>query len=174
MKSIKLTTEQAKELYELNPEYRTNILSDFADEELGIDSKPKSWKELKELEGCYIDTYSHMIKCENSSLCSENKNIFTNEKYAQSALAYAQLSQLVEDLNRRRKEKINWKNKHQYKYIILKNHTTGRIFYEGWNSNQYSPLAFIDADDALFSMKYHKELWEQFFMVGVDIDDNID
>ena len=57
---IKLSKNDAKNLYEINPELRNTILKDFSDRELGIDDFPKTWDELDSIGGYYRDGYANI------------------------------------------------------------------------------------------------------------------
>ena len=172
--TITLTVSQAKELFKLNPEYRNTILHGFTDEDLEIDDRPKSCEELKKIEGYYIDDYSTIRY--TSTTDTKNMryiNTFANKAYAESSNAYAQLSQLVEDLNKRRSEKIDWDDYDQPKYsirierdnICYESLERNNIRYESYHSFNISPLQFVNEDDARFSIKYHADLWKQFLMI---------
>lgn len=54
----------------------------------------RTWKDIKKIKGVHIDTNSniHTIECLKDKF---DKNIFINEKHAKSALAIAQISQLM-------------------------------------------------------------------------------
>ena len=54
-KTITLTVQQAKELYEKDNSFRGTILSEFTDGELGIKKELKGWSELGVVNGYSID-----------------------------------------------------------------------------------------------------------------------
>ena len=58
-------------------------------------SKFPTWKDLKSIMGAYIDVDSEICFVSNSEICGQNMNIFLTEKHAKSALAMAQISQLI-------------------------------------------------------------------------------
>lgn len=58
-------------------------------------SKFPTWKDLKSIMGAYIDIDSEICFASNSEICGQNMNIFLTEKHAKSALAMAQISQLI-------------------------------------------------------------------------------
>lgn len=58
-------------------------------------SKFPTWKDLKSIMGAYIDADSEIYFVSNSEICGQNMNIFLTEKHAKSALAMAQISQLM-------------------------------------------------------------------------------
>ena len=62
-----------------------------------IGKQVKVWKDIEKLNGVYIDNYSNLydIKTEINCNTIHIKNIFIDEKHAKSALAMAQISQLM-------------------------------------------------------------------------------
>lgn len=77
---------------------------------------PKTWEELKKIEGCFID-HSSSITQVSGSLCEEfNRNIFATEEQAKASIALAQLSQLREVY--RQGWVPDWKHPHDIKYSI--------------------------------------------------------
>lgn len=55
-----------------------------------------TWKDIKRIEGCFINNYSEIRKLElpTNKDCFD-RNVFISERYAKSALALAQISQLM-------------------------------------------------------------------------------
>lgn len=60
---------------------------------------PKSWEELKTIEGCYIQSDSSLKNTCNNPIVTVHKNVFKNAKQAKKSLAMAQLSQLMDVYN---------------------------------------------------------------------------
>lgn len=63
-----------------------------------LEENPKlleSWMDLNEVSGFYIDSFSKIESYENRPVNEENKNVFVTENQAKSALAKAQLTQLL-------------------------------------------------------------------------------
>lgn len=60
---------------------------------------PKSWEELKEIKGVYIDSYCGFTLEDEYLTTDKNKNLFATKKQAESSLAKAQLSQLMKVYN---------------------------------------------------------------------------
>ena len=158
--TVTLTAAQAKELHKLEPKFRDTILHGFTDEDLGLDSRPKSWKDLGTIEGYYIQDNAeikHPRICNITS--NENKNIFANEMYAKSSRAYSQLSQLVENMNNRR-------DKTKGKVMIEFDYEDNLLYWQSCTCGKSSPLVFKTISDAQFSIKYHAELWKQFLIIN--------
>lgn len=167
-KVVNLNIEQARELFVQHPEYRTTLLSVFTDEELGIQKEwPKDWYNLKEIKGCYIAGNSDIETANNNSVSILNLNVFANEKYAESALAYAQLSQLAKEMNDGWEP--NWSDGVEYKYSVCfkncrnsGNNSIQIVFC--WLSD-ISLIYFKTREMAEFSIKHHRNLWEKFYMI---------
>ncbi len=63
-----------------------------------LEENPKliaSWMDLNEVSGYYIDSFSKVQAYENRPVNEENKNVYATENQAKSALAKAQLAQLL-------------------------------------------------------------------------------
>lgn len=102
-KNITLTLEKARELYGKNPEMDELLLANFTEEELEEPILPKSWEDIskeKIIKGYYIDyTVSYIYRGDAFGNCKPRKCLYNTFKQAKSALAMAQLSQLMEIYN---------------------------------------------------------------------------
>lgn len=158
-RNVTLTIEQAQELYKLQPELRNTILSDFSDYELGINNLP-TWSELTICSGSWIET-NGIIKSVISDFKLLNSiNVFATEKQAQSALAMAQLSQLMKALGD--ECEVDWENGNNNKYCIIRN--SNNILYVTYIYS-YQFLAFKTEKVRSMFYKKHKELIKQYFML---------
>lgn len=119
---------------------------------------PKSWEELKTIEGCYVKSDSSLKNTCNNPVVSIHKNVFKTEKQAKKALAMAQLSQLMAVYNDGWEP--DWQGSSTKKYII----------YRDWDEiekesiyNEYHFLRFKDelTRDAFFTN--FQPLIRQFF-----------
>lgn len=115
-----------------------------------------SWEELQKIKGVFIDYASNIQECE-AFQCDENKNTFLNEKYAKSALALAQISQLLPYYD----SKVNWRSSKE-KYCIDKEHNN--IIITTWTSI-YHVLAFNSKEEAERFLKYNVQLVKDYFML---------
>lgn len=117
-----------------------------------------SWEDLKKVEGCYIGPDSSISNV-NLLLqnCKEHKNVFLNEKYAKSALALAQISQLLPYYD----SNVDWKSS-KYKYCI--NRDNNKISIRQWTSI-YNVLAFNSQEEAERFLKYNEQLIKDYFML---------
>ena len=82
-----------------------------------VKALPKTWEELKRIEGYYIDTYSCVKPASiNLNPTSYNKNVIPTKRLAEAMLALCQLLQLREAYNDGWQP--DWANSNQYKYVI--------------------------------------------------------
>lgn len=160
-KEVKMTVEQAKDLFKFNPEFRNTLLSVFTDDELEIDNFPKTFEDLKYIIGCSIDLENHLVRCTAiSSSVPTSKNLFPTEKLAKSALAFAQLSQLAARVNG--DWVPNWDNTFEYKYTVNHIHGSLKLDYYGTLINH---IVFKTENLAKKSLKYHRQLWLDYYMI---------
>ena len=105
---------QAPEGYEIDREKSTfeKIVFKKIEREL-----PKSWEELKVVEGFYIDEDSHIHDCPMVDVLRKNKNVFPTEEEAEACLALAQLCQLRDRYNDGWKP--DWEDYEQFKWCIV-------------------------------------------------------
>lgn len=82
---------QVPEGYEIDKENSTFEHIKFKKKVEEIDT----WKDIKYLEGYYIDPFSETRKINKVIRRIVDKHVFISEKYAKSALALAQISQLM-------------------------------------------------------------------------------
>lgn len=115
-----------------------------------------SWEDLKNIKGVFID-YSSNIQ-EYEAISDEEKYIFLNEKYAKSALALAQISQLLPYYD----SKVNWGSSKE-KYCIDKEHNN-KIIISKWMST-YHVLAFNSKEEAERFLKYNGQLVKDYYML---------
>ena len=123
--------------------------------ELAKKELPKSWEELKEIEGYYINTNSGI----DNSPCTailENRNVFATKEQAEASIALAQLSQLREVY--RQGWKPDYNNKNQNKHSI--DFTNDKISKETYAS--YSAfLSFQDSKTRDLFLENFRDLIEK-------------
>lgn len=159
-KNIKLSIQQARDLYKINPEYRNTLLSVFTNEELGIEPVMKNWKELGKIRGFYLSDESKIeVQPLGDSNYKEYKALFATEKQARSALAMAQLSQLMADLGD--ECNVDWNN-NSAKYVIYRD---GVDIYKSIADNVYKFLSFKTAKVRDAFLEKHKELIKDYLMI---------
>ena len=94
-RNVKVSLETAKRWYEQGGEFKEMALSAFTETELNLVRNEWESKLLgKDIDGFYISSWSYVVQFKNN--CSKRDNAtFKTEKQAKSALAYAQLTQLM-------------------------------------------------------------------------------
>lgn len=96
-------------------------ISEQKDKEIIVLKKKKSkyskWEDLKGVSGCYIANNCIIRPASNIIANGENKNVFLTEKHAKSALAMAQISQLMPYHGGEITEQ-EWLDRSMFKYII--------------------------------------------------------
>lgn len=94
----------------------------------------------------------------------QDNNVFATEKQAKSALAMAQLSQIMQNDPRFGKPITNadWENRDMTKYIIERR--DGRICVDCWCTKWYF-LAFRTARQRDLFLKEYKSLIKEYFMM---------
>jgi hypothetical protein len=127
-----------------------------------LEENPKliaNWMDLNEVNGYYIDSFSHIEVYENRPVTAENKNVFTTANQAKSALAKAQLTQLL-------KSYFSGWNNHLDNYAIFPQLNDGEFtpYYGIAVLPQF--LAFRSREKAQLFYEQHKELihsyWSEF------------
>ena len=148
-KEIKI---QVPEGYEIDKEKSTFEKIVFKKKEAIINS----WEDLKNIKGVFIDYSSNIQEHETTS--NEEKYIFLNEKYAKSALALAQISQLLPyyDTN------VNWEDGTTFKHCIYRQKE--KIVISTLNSS-FEILAFNTREEANRFLKYNEQLVKDYFML---------
>lgn len=149
-KEIKI---QVPEGYEIDRELSSFERIVFKKKEATINS----WEDIKKISGYNIaidTTIEHWSKVDT---IEENKNVFLNEKYARSAIALAQISQLLPYYD----SNVEW-NRNTIKYCIVR--TGDEIEIDTWQSS-YHLLAFKHIEEAERFLKYNEQLVKDYFML---------
>lgn len=115
------------------------------------------WEDLKHITGVYINDISCFIPEDTSAIYPHNKNTFLNEKYAKSALALAQISQLLPHyvIN------VDWTTNNE-KWCITR--VSNKIEVRSWGSI-YHVLAFNTKSEAVRFLKHNEQLVKDFYML---------
>lgn len=116
------------------------------------------WEDLEKISGYNITTENDIVHYSRLDVIEENKNVFLNEKYAKSALALAQISQLLPYYD----SKVNWRSSKE-KYCIDKEHNN-KIIISKWMST-YHVLAFNSKEEAERFLKHNEQLVKDYFML---------
>ena len=147
-KEIRIQVPEGYEIDRENSSYERIV---FKKKEATINS----WEDLGNIKGVFID-YSSNIQ-EYEAISNEEKYIFLNEKYAKSALALAQISQLLPYYD----SNVNW-DRSTIKHCIVR--MGNKIYIDTWQS-LYSPLAFNSREGAKRFLKYNEKLVKDYFML---------
>lgn len=158
-KQVKMTIEQAKDLFKSNPEFRNTILSVFTDDELGIDNFPNTFESLKQIKGYWIDESAVVKLTFENDACDRNRNIFPTEKHTKSALAFAQLSQLAARING---DWIPDWTVYESKYVIYPSRNNLEISYHTFSKTL---IVFKTRELAEKSLQHHRQLWLDYYMI---------
>lgn len=115
------------------------------------------WEDLKRVTGVYITDSNCIVPAAVGLVKPHNQNVFLNEKYAKSALALAQISQLLPyyDTN------IDWTIANE-KFCITR--TSNKIEVRSWIS-MYHVLAFNKKSEAIRFLKYNEQLVKDYYML---------
>lgn len=138
-------------------------ISQQSDEEIIILRKKKptpKWEDLKRISGCYIADNCIIRPATDVTTNGENKNVFLTEKYAKSALAMAQISQLMPYYGGEITDE-EWGDSSR-KYIIDK--YGGRINIT-FHTNAYYFLAFHTSEQRDEFLKNNEQLVKDYLMI---------
>ena len=121
----------------------------------------KSWMDLNEVSGFYIDSFSKVEAYENRPINDENRNVFVTENQAKSTLAKAQLSQLLKSYF------SGWSNQLD-NYVIFPQIKDGEFtpYYGVAVLPQF--LAFRSREKAQLFYQQHHELIHQYWAEFLD------
>ena len=114
-------------------------------------------KDIECINGVFINLYSGLSDCVDSPNHPIHYNVFLNEKYAKSALALAQISQLLPYYD----SKVDWTIS-SYKYCICR--YKNRIITSVLQS-AFEFLAFNTEVEAKRFLKHNEQLIKDYFMV---------
>jgi hypothetical protein len=115
------------------------------------------WEDLKYVTGTYISDNSYMNLAKGGLTQFNNKNVFLNKKYAKSALALAQISQLLPYYD----TDIDWESTND-KFCI--DRINNRIEIKRWFSI-YHVLTFNSLSEAERFLKHNEQLVKDFYML---------
>lgn len=120
-RNVKVSLETAKRWYEQGGEFKEMALSAFTEAELNP-VRNEWWSKFigKEIKG-YYSKNSKILEAQGNCY-SKCKDIFRTEKQAKSALAYAQLTQLMALPEYNGDWVPDWNNETELKYVIKRSH----------------------------------------------------
>ena len=114
------------------------------------------WEDLEDIKGVFIDSAS-VIQDYEAIPDDEDRNIFLNKEYAKSAIALAQISQLLPHYD----SNVDW-YKVTSKYCIVR--ISNSIHIDTCQSS-YHLLAFNSREEAKRFLKYNEQLVKDYFML---------
>lgn len=167
MKTIQLSTEQAKELYKKDNSLRNTLLHQFTDEELGI-VKNTTFESLGYVEGFSIDGDCGVIFESCSFSGNENcKDIAPSEKDCKKYLAECQLKQIAIRYNDNQTEEewIDWDNISQRKYFATYLNSENKILSDHCTLHHYGVIYFKRKEDLKKCIKENKQLFLDYFKI---------
>ncbi len=124
-------------------------------------SKFPTWEGLGNISGVFIGTGSEFFEASRAPVSNNNRNVFLTEKHAKSALAMAQISQLIPYYGG---EITNdeWKDSSIRKYIIFRKMSyVGRC--EAYSNYEF--LAFHTAEQRDEFLKNNEQLVKDYLMI---------
>lgn len=125
----------------------------------------KRWRDLKKhIKGYWITAYSNIRVIDGCKFNPENYNIFATEKQAKSALAMAQLSQIIANDERFGGPVTDeeWGNAYMLKYAIFRR---GDVIMTNVNQSAYKFLAFHTSEQRDLFLKENEDLIKDYFML---------
>ena len=123
---------------------------------------PKSWREAfigKPLCGYWVGTQSEIREASRNALFAD-KNVFKTEKQAKSALAYAQITQLMALPCYNGDWIPNWGNELFDKYALIRRDNEIELIY---GADTFAPIAFKSKEVRESFLKNHEDLLRQYF-----------
>ena len=158
MKTIKLSTEQAKELYNTNKEFRNTILQKFTDYELGIGPILKNWEDLDFENKVYPNYYGDINVIHANS--KPVQLAVPTKKHAKSMIAFAKLSMLMHDLGD--ECNFDWDYNKEPKYVF---YVAENKIYKTFFNESYHFLAFKTESVRDSFLEKHERLIKDYFMI---------
>jgi len=161
---LEISLEEAKRLYE------KGIMKEKLEEcypELKEKQFIEEWKNLGNIKGYFITSYSHIRQSENLSSTPDNRNISPSKQLVESQLAEIQLAQILYNYYGENTEDwIDWKDKDQKRYSLRYDWELGDfVIVTTHYAIQQQQLYFKTVKDIRQSIKLHKSLWLQYFGV---------
>ena len=140
-------------------------ISEQKDKEIIVLKKKKSkypkWLDLERLSGYYITDNCSIRPATNIIANGENKNIFLTEKHAKSALAMAQISQLIPFYGGEITDE-EWKDSGMKKYAIMRDGSEVKCVVCYLN---YDFLAFHTEEQRDMFLENNEQLVKDYLMI---------
>lgn len=149
MKELKIEIPEGYEIDKENSSFEKIVFKKKAE--------VNCWEDLKGVTGMYVSDNSFITFAKGGLAQPYNKNVFLNEKYAKSALALAQISQLLPyyDTN------VDWKSP-KGKFCI--DRIGNLIEIKHWVS-VYHLLTFNSLSEAKRFLEHNEQLVKDYYML---------
>lgn len=149
MKELKIEIPEGYEIDKENSSFEKIVFKKKAE--------VNCWEDLKGVTGMYVSDNSFITFAKGGLAQPYNKNVFLNEKYAKSALALSQISQLLPYYD----TDIDWESTND-KFCI--DRINNRIEIKRWFSI-YHVLTFNSLSEAERFYKHNKQLVKDYYML---------
>ena len=123
-------------------------------------TKTLTFKDIKYIDGYYINTNSDICEIDQAN-DRTNRNVFLTEKHAKSALAMAQISQLIPHYGKEITDE-EWNNQNMPKFVLYRN---GNGIKSDTMWNTYEFIAFHTKEQRDDFLKYNERLVRDYFML---------
>src|SRR6056297_272855 len=154
MKQANITLQTAKALYAQGGAARQLALDNFSEADLTEPNWPKSWEDLGDIEGCFIDGRSkNWISFFTSN--ATYKNIPPTSLDCDSILAFCQLRQLADRMNE------GWEPSVRNRGFTINYFFNRGLDHTIAHESYRELIVFKTREMAEFSLKHHKDLWEK-------------
>ena len=149
-------TIQVPEGYEINEEE-----SSFENIVFKKKKEIKRWKDLEAIDGYYISNISDICSIYNCPKTIDKQNVYATEKQAKSALAFAQITQLLPYYE----GYIDFRYKED-NYTVAYEPDTKDLAIVCWKYTSVSQFYFSTFEFAKEFIKNNEDLLRQYFMLG--------
>ena len=125
---------------------------------------PKSWEDAfigNPIRGYWVNSASD-VKMAKREAVANDRNVFKTEKQAKSALAYAQITQLMALSCYNGDWTPDWENGLFDKYSLIRKDNTIELILR---SDTFSPITFKSKDAQESFLKNHEDLLKQYFQM---------
>lgn len=123
--------------------------------------KYPKWLDLERLSGYYITYNSKIYEANNFQISRDNRDVFLTEKHAKSALAMAQISQLMPYHGGEITEQ-EWLDRSMFKYIIKRDGCSIKLDI---HHTIYKFIAFHTEEQRDEFLKNNEQLVKDYLMI---------
>lgn len=145
--NIKITTE----------EERADYIKQL--QEMEIEKPAQKWSEGGAIDGYYVNALSKIIPLNNYYRNDDSKNTFKTKAQAESILAYAQLTQLMAEVNG------DWESSLSEYVECISTYNNKLVGREVSTLSYYEPMCFKTAEIRDKFLADHQELLKTYFQI---------